>query len=67
MVKDKKLEGILIHADGAWASDIAKAYQVKSIPTFVLIDANGKIITPYASVPSSKEIKPLIDENLKNL
>jgi hypothetical protein len=67
MVKEKKMEGVLIHADGAWYSDAAKAYQVKSIPTFVLIDAKGNIISPYAPLPSSKEIRGLIDENLKGL
>jgi len=67
MVKQKKLEGILIHAEGAWNSLIARNYQVKSIPTFVLIDENGIIITPYAPRPSTAEIKKLIDENLTGL
>ncbi len=67
MVNDKKMEGIQIHADGAWSSDVAKAYQVKSIPTFVMIDAKGNIISPYAPKPSSKEIRTLIEENLKGL
>jgi thioredoxin-related protein len=67
MVKDKKLEGIQIHADGAWVSDIAKAYQVKSIPTFVLIDGKGIIISPYAPRPSSSEIRKLIDESMMKL
>ncbi len=66
-VKGEKMKGVQLHADGAWASDAAVGYQIKGIPTFYLIDANGNILMPNAPRPSSKEIKPLIDENLKKI
>ena len=66
-VKNEKLQGVQLHAEGAWASVPATSYQVKAIPTFFLIDGNGMIILPNAPRPSSEEIRQLIDENLKKL
>ncbi|QKG79620.1 TlpA disulfide reductase family protein [Tenuifilum thalassicum] len=67
MVTEKKLGGVQLHADGAWSSDAAKNYQIKGIPTFVLIDANGKIVSPSAPRPSSEEIRPLLDQELAKI
>jgi len=66
MVLDKKMMGIQMHADGG--TTIAKDYQIKGIPTFVLIDQNGTIISPSAPRPSSgNELKKLLDENLAKI
>lgn len=67
MVTEKKLDGIQLHADGAWSSEAAKNYQIKGIPTFVLIGADGKIISPSAPRPSSEEIRPLLDLELSKI
>lgn len=67
MVTEKKMGGVQLHADGAWNSDAARSYQIKGIPTFVLIDANGKIISPSAPRPSSQEIRPLLDSELAKI
>ncbi|HOK61488.1 MAG TPA: redoxin family protein [Tenuifilum sp.] len=67
MVTEKKLGGVQLHADGAWSSDAAKNYQIKGIPTFVLIGANGKIINPNAPRPSSEEIRTLLDQELAKI
>ncbi|MHC1704943.1 MAG: TlpA family protein disulfide reductase [Tenuifilaceae bacterium] len=68
MVKEQKMKGIQLHADGAWNSIAAKEYQVKGIPTFVLIDHNGIIITPAAPRPSQgKTLTDLFDENLAKI
>lgn len=68
MVKEKKMMGLQLHADGAWASTVAVDYQIKGIPTFVLIDQNGVIISPSAPRPSSgKELANLLDENLAKI
>lgn len=67
MVKEKKMKGIQLHADGAWASDAAKRFQIHSIPTFYLIGADGTIIRPNAPRPSSEEIENLINEELAKL
>jgi len=68
MVKEKKMKGLQLHADGAWLSTAAKDYQVKGIPTFVLIDQNGFIISPSAPRPSSgATLVNMIDENLAKI
>lgn len=67
MVTEKKLGGVQLHADGAWSSEVAKNYQIKSIPTFVLIGADGKIINPNAPRPSSEEIRTLLDQELSKI
>ncbi|NVO10839.1 MAG: TlpA family protein disulfide reductase [Bacteroidales bacterium] len=68
MVKDKKMMGLQLHADGAFNSTVAKDYQIKGIPTFVLIDQNGIIISPSASRPSSgADLVNLLDESLAKI
>jgi len=62
------MKGIQLHADGAWLSSAAKDYQVKGIPTFVLIDHNGIIISPSAPRPSSgADLVKVLDENLEKI
>lgn len=67
MEEEKEMKGVQLHADGAWASDVAKKYQIKGIPTFFLVGADGTIIAPNAPRPSSDEIKPLLNEELSKL
>ncbi len=65
--EDSNLSGIQLHADKAWSSDVAKQYQIFGIPTFVLIDAEGKIIEHPATRPSDPEISLLLDKYLKQI
>lgn len=68
MVKEKKMKGLQLHADGAWKSTVVNDYQIKGIPTFVLIDENGMIISPAAPRPSSgADLTNLLDENLAKI
>lgn len=65
MVNDQGLKGIQLHANKAWSSDVVKNYQIKGIPTFVLIDQNGIIIEYNAPRPSSADLTMLIDKYIK--
>ncbi len=67
MVTEDKLDGIQLHAERAWLSDVAQQYQVFAIPTFVLIDGEGKIIEYPAPRPSDPETGLLVDKHLKLL
>jgi len=67
MVKEQNMKGVQLYAEGAWKSFVATNYQIRGIPTFFLIDANGNILKPNAPRPSSNEIRPLLDENLAKL
>lgn len=65
MVNEQGLKGIQLHADKAWSSDVVKNYQIKGIPTFVLIDQTGNIIEYNAPRPSSADLTMLIDKHIK--
>jgi thiol-disulfide isomerase/thioredoxin len=65
MVKDQELKGYQLHAEKAWLSESAKKYQVNGVPTFVLIDGEGKIIEYNAPRPSNPEISLLLDKHIK--
>ncbi|KAA3648528.1 MAG: TlpA family protein disulfide reductase, partial [Bacteroidetes bacterium] len=62
MVKDKELNGIQLFADQAWESDFIRAYEINSIPRFILIDPSGKIIDADAARPSSPKLLELLNE-----
>ncbi len=63
-VTDKSLGGVQLFADKDWNSDFMKAYGVTSIPRFILIDPNGKIVKSDASRPSSRDLKEELDKLL---
>ncbi|HPJ47074.1 MAG TPA: TlpA disulfide reductase family protein [Tenuifilaceae bacterium] len=67
MVEDQGLKGYQLHAENAWSSDVAKKYQIKGVPTFVLIDAEGNFIEYNVARPSNPEIKLIIDKHLKSI
>ena len=64
MVKEEKMKKFQLFAKG-WQSDIAKDYIIHSIPRFILIDKEGKIIDVNAPRPSG-EIKEVL-ENLDGM
>jgi thiol-disulfide isomerase/thioredoxin len=63
-LQDEKPEYISLIADKGWDSEVSKAYQIHGIPTFVLIDREGRIINCGAPVPSSPDVRKLLDEHL---
>ncbi|MEM6807440.1 MAG: TlpA disulfide reductase family protein, partial [Bacteroidota bacterium] len=64
MIEDKELKGVQLLADNAMDSPFMKAYLVESIPRFILIDPEGKIIHADAPRPSEPELRELLDEFL---
>jgi len=63
-VTDKQLGGIQLLADNEWKSDFAISYNVISIPRFILIDPQGKVVNSNASRPSSPELLTQLDSLL---
>ncbi|WP_340112054.1 TlpA disulfide reductase family protein [Maribellus mangrovi] len=57
MVKEDELGGLQLFAEGAWQSDITKAYAIRGIPRFIIIDKEGKIVNANASRPSNPKTK----------
>ncbi len=65
MVKEKELKGVQLLVDNAWDSDMCKSYLISSIPRFIIVDSDGKILDANAPRPSSNEIKTVLN-NLVN-
>jgi alkyl hydroperoxide reductase subunit AhpC len=64
MIKDENMGGIQLFADKGITSDIMKAYNIKGVPHFVLINPAGNIISTNAPRPSfEKEIIKLFKNN----
>lgn len=62
-VAKEDLKGVQLFASG-W-SDIAKNYNIKGIPRFMVFDRKGNIVTIDSPRPSSKELKLLLESELK--
>jgi len=55
MVKEEKLGGVQLLAKNSWKSNFISEYKINRIPTFILIDPQGKIVSPDTYRPSDKE------------
>ncbi|HBD26440.1 TlpA disulfide reductase family protein [Flavobacterium sp.] len=65
MVVSKELGGIQLFADKNWTSDFIKAFGINSIPRFILIGPDGKVIKADAARPSSDSLTELLDGLVK--
>lgn len=61
MVADKQLGGLQLFADNSFDSAFLDAYAVNSIPRFILIDPESKIVNPNAPQPSFDKTRELLD------
>lgn len=62
MVTDQKLGGIQLIADNDWTSKFAVDYAIMSIPRFILIDPDGKIVNADAPRPSDPKLVSLFND-----
>lgn len=63
-IEEKELGGRQLFADGDWQSDVAKGYNIQGIPRFLLIGADGNIVSANAPRPSSASAKEMIEEGI---
>ncbi|NNE27372.1 MAG: TlpA family protein disulfide reductase [Saprospiraceae bacterium] len=62
MVRDEELKGIQLISDNGWKTSFVENYLINGIPRFILLDADGNIVSADAPRPSSgKEIREMID------
>jgi len=66
-VGEKQLGGVQLFADKNWNSDFMKGFGVISIPRFILIDPNGKVVNSDAKRPSNPELQNVLDSLLNKL
>lgn len=64
-VDEKQLGGVQIMADKDWNSEFAIAYGIQSIPRFILIGPDGKVVSANAPRPSSPELATLLNSVVK--
>jgi thiol-disulfide isomerase/thioredoxin len=62
MVTDKNLGGIQLIADSDWSSQFALDYAIVSIPRFILLDPEGKIVNADAPRPSDPALLTLLND-----
>ena len=67
MEEGLKHEGLSLFAGNGYESDVVKAYLVRSIPIYVLIDKEGKIINADAIRPSAEAIRGILDDLLSKI
>lgn len=60
-VTDKNMKGVQLFADKGFQSDFIKAYGINSIPRFILLDKEGKIVNANAPRPSQQSLKDLLN------
>lgn len=63
-VSENQMKGVQLFADNAWQSQFAQDYLVRSIPRFILVDAEGKIINADAPSPSDEKTEQLLNSLL---
>lgn len=64
-VKSEDLKGVQLFAKNAFESQFIQDYGIRQIPTFIIIDKEGKIVNADAPRPSSDEITGLLEGLLK--
>ncbi len=64
-VKEEDLHGYILHAEGDFKNAFPKAYGIESIPRYMLIDAEGNMISDNMMKPQNKkEMMGIIDAEL---
>ena len=57
------IEGVHVRADG-WSADVAKSYQVNSLPSYYLVDSQGLIVERLRMIRRTDEIVATIEKSL---
>lgn len=60
-VIEKQLGGIQLLADNEWHSQFMKEYTIQGVPSFILIDPSGNIISARAPKPSDPKLIELLN------
>ena len=62
-VDKHEIEGVHVRADG-WGADVAKSYQVNSLPSYYLVDSQGSIVERLRIMSNTDEIVATIGKSL---
>ena len=62
-VDKHEIEGVHVRADG-WGAEVAKSYQVNSLPSYYLVDSQGLIVERLRIMSNTDEIVATIGKSL---
>jgi len=65
VIAEKHLGGTQLIAENAWDSSMVRDYKIESVPRFILIDPQGKIVDFDAKRPSNEELLKELNALLK--
>jgi hypothetical protein len=65
MIIEQELGGIQLFADNSFDSEFIKAYGIRSIPRFIIVDKEGNVYDDKAPSPSFENTKVLLEALLK--
>lgn len=54
-IVEREMSGIQLMADKDYSSDFVSAYNISGLPRFIILDPDGKIVSPNAPTPSQGE------------
>ena len=63
MVNDMELTGVQLYA-GGFVNKVTDFYKIKTIPRFIVIDREGKLVDPNSPRPSNPKLKALLEKEL---
>jgi len=61
MVREKEMSGVQLYAGNGPESSLPSDYLIKSIPRFLLIDADGKVVDATAIRPSNQKLQAQLE------
>lgn len=63
-INKKKLKGYNIYLEGGWQNPVPKMFMIYDAPHYILIDKNGKIVSPNFYFPSDPKFEATLDSLL---
>ncbi|SMO38830.1 TlpA family protein disulfide reductase [Solitalea koreensis] len=63
MLDDQKMAGVQLFA-GSYVNNVTDFYKIETIPRFIVIDREGKLVNPNSPRPSEPKLKELLEKEL---
>ncbi len=64
-IKQEGLTGVQLFGGNGLSSEVAKLYNIKGIPRFMVFGKNGNIVTDNAPLPTNPSLRIMVEEQLK--
>lgn len=61
-IRERAMPGIQLYAESQSNNEELQSYNISSVPRYVLLDREGRIVTAYAPRPSNPKLRELLDQ-----